>query len=51
MTNNGRISYYLAIQVKPSEQSGLACGQATPFRNVKNGFLHQSGIMKEVKVK
>jgi hypothetical protein len=51
MSNNGRLSYYLPMQVKPSGHSGWACGQATPFGNVMNSFLYYKGITKEVKIK
>jgi hypothetical protein len=51
MTNNGRISYYLPMQMKPSEHSGLASGQTTPFRNVMHSFLYYKRIIKEVKIK
>ena len=39
------------MQVKPTEHSGLACGQTTPFRKVMNSFVYYKRVIKEVKIK
>ena len=51
MTNDFRISYYLPMLMKPSEHSDVACGQATPLRNVMNSLLYYKRKIKEVKIK